>query len=104
MTSEAEFGVNCTRMRSDRLAAHQIWLVLTDPPARNRYAFSCPGCSAVVQRPADDDTVALLSRFVPVERVEIPAEALEPRVGQTLTTDDLIDLMLSIAAFETTDA
>jgi len=38
--------------------------VLTDPPARNRYAFSCPGCSAIEHRLADDDTVALLSRFV----------------------------------------
>jgi hypothetical protein len=101
MTPAAEFGVDCTTCGHIELAADQIWLVLTDPPARNRYAFSCPGCSAIEHRLADDDTVALLSRFVPVERLDIPAGALEPRIGQTLTIDDLIDLMLSIVEFET---
>jgi hypothetical protein len=98
---EAEFSLKCTRCGPVDLTADQIWLVLSEPPARSRYAFRCPGCSSVEQRPADDDTVALLSVLVAVEELDIPPEALEPRRGQTLTTDDLIDMMLSITAFET---
>jgi hypothetical protein len=101
MRPEAEFSVNCAVCGQVELATHQIWLVLADPPAGNRYVFSCPGCSTVEQRSADDDTVALLAHFVPVEQLDIPAEALEPRLGATLTTDDLIELMLSVTEFET---
>ncbi|HEY2041358.1 MAG TPA: hypothetical protein VGH11_01685 [Jatrophihabitans sp.] len=101
MLPDAEFSSRCTACGEVDLAVDQIWLVLAVAPLRNQYAFQCPSCSAVEHRAADDDTVALLSRFVAVEQLEIPAEALEQHVGGALTADDVIDLMLSIAAFET---
>jgi hypothetical protein len=42
--------------------------------------------------------VGVLAALLPVERLEIPAEALEERTGPVLTYDDLIDLMLSLDA------
>jgi hypothetical protein len=51
-----------------------------------------------VRRKAHAITVRLLERLVPVERIEIPAEALEPHDGPPLTEDDLIDLMLTLDA------
>jgi len=102
MTTDVEFSAICATCGEVDLGSDQIWLVLTSHPARNRYAFRCPRCSAVAQRPADHDTVALLARIVAVEQVDIPAEALESHVGATLTVDDLIDLMLSITEYETT--
>ncbi len=42
----------------------------------------------------------MLSGLVAVEELDVPAEALEAHEGSALTTDDLIDLMLTLAAHE----
>jgi hypothetical protein len=73
-----------------------MWLVVTDPPGRAHVDFHCPECEQHVAHPADSDTVRLLCRLLAVEYVEIPAEALEMHAGPSLTTDDLIDLMISL--------
>jgi hypothetical protein len=75
-----------------------MWLVLTDRPERDHYFFHCPGCGQHVRRKAHAITVRLLERLVPVERIEIPAEAMELHDGPPLTEDDLIDLMLTLDA------
>lgn len=75
-----------------------MWLVVTDPPDRAHVGFHCPACEQQVAHRADSDTVRLLSGLLAVEYVEIPAEALEKHSGPSLTTDDLIDLMLSLGA------
>ena len=80
------------------MVAEQLWLVLTDHPDRDHYFFHCAGCGHNIRRRAHLVTVRLLERLVPVERIAIPAEALEVHVGEPLTSDDLIDLMLAIEA------
>lgn len=62
------------------------------------YAFTCPECLAEVRKPADAHVVSLLrSGGVRAEVWELPAEALETKVGPPLTCDDLLDLATALA-------
>ncbi|MEP6762303.1 MAG: hypothetical protein ABJA93_13185 [Sporichthyaceae bacterium] len=92
------FAARCPRCGDLDVTADQMWLVLTDRADRDHYFFHCPGCGHHVRRAAHAITVRLLERLVPVERIEIPAEALETHDGPPLTEDDLIDLMLTLDA------
>jgi predicted RNA-binding Zn-ribbon protein involved in translation (DUF1610 family) len=96
MTDGTRISARCPQCGLVELVAAQMWLVLTDPPDRAHVDFHCPACEQHVAHPADGDTVRLLSGLLAVEYVEIPAEALEKHAGPSLTTDDLIDLMLSL--------
>jgi uncharacterized Zn finger protein len=98
MTDIRRFAASCPRCGDLDVLADQMWLVLTDQSERDHYFFHCPGCGEHVRRKAHAITVRLLERLVPVERIEIPAEALEPHDGPALTEDDLIDLMLAVDA------
>src|SRR5471030_3283454 len=96
MTDGTRISARCPRCGQVELKAAQMWLVVTDPPDSAHVDFHCPACKQHVAHPADSDTVKLLSGLLAVEYVEIPAEALEKHAGPSLTTDDLIDLMLSL--------
>lgn len=98
MSDVRRFAASCPRCGDLDVSAEQMWLVLTGGAGRDHYFFHCPGCGQHVRRKAHAITVRLLERLVPVERIEIPAEALEPHTGSPLTEDDLIDLMLSLDA------
>lgn len=98
MSDVPQFAASCPRCGDLDVTAEQMWLVLTDGADRDHYFFHCPGCGQHVRRKAHAITVRLLERLVPVERIEIPAEALEPHDGPPLTEDDLIDLMLTLDA------
>ena len=98
MTEHRRFAANCPSCGDLDVVAEQMWLVLTDCPERDHYVFHCPGCGEHVRRRAHVVMVRFLERLVPVERLQIPAEAMEPREGAPLTTDDLIDLMLALDA------
>lgn len=76
------------------LTADDILLRVSDGGADlNTYGFTCPTCSAFIEKPADDRVVRLLlsGGVVPVP-VHVPAEVLEPKYGPRLTLDDLLDL------------
>ena len=98
MTDIRRFAASCPRCGDVDVTAEHMWLVLTDRSEHDHYFFHCPGCGQHVRRRANAITVRLLERLVPVERIEIPAEALEPHDGPRFTEDDLIDLMLSLDA------
>ena len=98
MADIRRFAASCPRCGDLDVSAEQMWLVLTDRSERDHYFFHCPGCGQHVRRKAHAITVRLLERLVPVERIEIPTEALEPHDGPPLTEDDLIDLMLTLNA------
>ena len=66
------------------------------------YSFTCAECADCVCKPADEETVRLLTGAgVRVERVAIPLEYLEARVltrtNPPLTEDDLLDFGLWLA-------
>jgi hypothetical protein len=98
MMQEFEITASCPDCGEVDLAAGQLWLVLAGATGNDHYEFLCPGCAAHVRHYADPATVELLAPLVPVEELDIPAEALESHVGSPLTLDDLIDLMLSLDA------
>lgn len=61
------------------------------------YAFECPACSDQITKSADDEVVTLLrGAGVTVERVHVPAEALELHFGPPIGQDDLIDFGLNL--------
>jgi predicted RNA-binding Zn-ribbon protein involved in translation (DUF1610 family) len=96
MTHEIEISASCPDCGEVELAAEQLWLVLTPATGNAYYNFRCPDCGENVRHEADEATVELLARWVPVEELSVPAEALESHDGPALTLDDLIDLMLSL--------
>ena len=62
------------------------------------YAFDCPSCHDEVRKPADDHVISLLmSGGVRAEVWDLPAEALETKVGPPLCYDDLLDFALVLA-------
>jgi predicted RNA-binding Zn-ribbon protein involved in translation (DUF1610 family) len=100
MSDDTRFSARCPQCGEMELAAEQMWLVVTDPPDRTHFDFHCPSCEQHVAHAADKRLVAILGGLLPVEVVEIPAEALEARTGPLLNVDDLIDLMLSLDALD----
>jgi hypothetical protein len=59
---------------------------------RGSYSFRCPECSLAVSKPADQNVVELLvASGVKMDVWELPAELWEPRVGEPISHDDLLD-------------
>ena len=96
MSEDTRISTSCPQCGQVELVPQQMWLVLTDPPERTHFDFHCPACEQHIARPADSETITLLSGLLAIEYLEIPAEALEKHAGPRLTADDLIDLMLGL--------
>jgi hypothetical protein len=94
MTDAARFTARCPDCGEVELLAEQMWLVLTNVPGREHYGVDCPGCGRTFRHAADAATVGLLSTLVPVETLDLPAEALEVHTGPAITIDDVLDAML----------
>ncbi len=59
---------------------------------RGSYTFRCPECQLAVSKPADANVVELLvASGVRMDVWELPAELWEPRVGEPISHDDLLD-------------
>lgn len=83
------------------LNATQVTVVTAVELGWATYGFVCPTCQDNVEKPADSATVDLLtSAGVRVQRLHIPAEALEFRCGPAITYDDLLDAVLILEETE----
>lgn len=73
--------------------------VVTAPAAGwATYQFGCPSCEELITKTADEEVVTLLrGAGVRVEKLHIPAEALELHFGPPLAHDDLIDFGLRLS-------
>jgi hypothetical protein len=59
---------------------------------RGSYAFRCPECELAVAKPAEPNVVELLvASGVQMSVWELPAELWEPRMGEPISHDDLLD-------------
>lgn len=96
MSDASRFTARCPRCGEVRLRAEHMWLVLTNVPGRAHYGYHCPGCDGTFRHAADTAAVILLSGLVPVETLDVPAEALEVHAGPAITMDDLLDVMLTL--------
>ena len=90
---------SCPRCGEVELTPADVSLMVCSHAPLSYYAFQCPGCADEVRKPADDHVVSLLvSGGVPATVWDVPAEALEPRSGDALTYDDLLDFALKLGA------
>jgi predicted RNA-binding Zn-ribbon protein involved in translation (DUF1610 family) len=96
--AETIVKTTCRTCGDVELAPTQLELRVCSVPERSVYAFNCPSCGISVLKPAADPRVITLLRSVGVPTVgwEIPAEILEPREGDPITNDDILDLMLAL--------
>lgn len=81
------------------LKPRDITVVVAPAAGWATYQFDCPTCEELITKSADDEVVTLLrGAGVKVEKLHIPAEALELHFGPPLAADDLIDFGLRMSA------
>ena len=89
---------SCPGCGEVELTPADVALMVCSHAPLSYYAFTCNGCGDEVRKPADDHVVSLLvSGGVPATVWEVPAEALEPHEGPSLSYDDLLDFALRLA-------
>lgn len=75
------------------LTPNDVRLTVAESAGWATYTFRCTECHDDIEKPADEEVVALLSSAgVVIDRV--PAEALEGHAGPTFTYDDVLDFAL----------
>ncbi len=80
------------------LKPRDITVVVAPAAGWATYQFNCPSCEEPITKPADEEVVTLLrGAGVRVEKLHIPAEALELHFGPPLVQDDLIDFGLRLS-------
>jgi hypothetical protein len=90
---------SCPTCGEVELTARDIALRVCNHAPLSYYAFTCPTCRVEVRKPADDHIISLLmSGGVRAQVWEVPAEALEPKPGPSLTYDDLLDFVLHLSS------
>ena len=88
---------SCPTCGEVELTPADVSLMVCSHAPLSYYAFDCGTCQTEVRKPADDHVVSLLvSGGVPATVWELPAEALEVKVGPQLTYDDLLDFALHL--------
>jgi hypothetical protein len=88
---------SCPGCGEVELTSADISLRVCNHAPLSYYSFQCPNCHDEVRKPADDHIVSLLmSGGVRAQVWEVPAEALEPKAGPSLTYDDLLDFVLQL--------
>jgi len=91
----------CPTCGDVELAPDQLRFVVSSVSDRSFYAFTCQDCGDRVRKHANAEVVRLLTvgGVVP-ERLDVPAEALEPHGGPALSWDDLLDFAAWLAEDE----
>ena len=90
---------SCPSCGEVELTPADVSLMVCSHAPMSYYAFCCPTCQDEVRKPADDHVVSLLvSGGVPARVWDLPAEALEPKDGPTLSYDDLLDFAIELGS------
>jgi hypothetical protein len=90
---------SCPTCGEVELTPADVSLMVCSQAALSYYAFHCGTCDREIRKPADDHVVSLLvSGGVPARVWDLPAEALEVKSGPAIGYDDLLDLVLHLAA------
>lgn len=75
------------------LTPPEVRLTVAEAAGWATYTFRCSKCQEDIEKPADDEVVALLSSAG--VRIDcVPAEALEGHAGAALTYDDVLDFAI----------
>lgn len=87
------------------LTAAQVRLMVCSVSERSYYAFDCTGCVDEIRKAADKHVVSLLiAGGVAATAWQIPAEALEERVGAPISYDDILDFALRMRSADNISA
>lgn len=81
------------------LAPEDVTLTIAPELGWARYSFTCATCAKVVDKPADDEVVSLLSGAgVRVDHVAVPLELIERQAtvnqASSISTDETLDFAL----------
>src|SRR3954468_21181706 len=83
---------SCPTCGEVELTSDDVALMVCSQAPLSYYSFTCPGCLDEGRKPADGHVISLLmSGGVKPTVWEVPAEALEPKLGPALSYDDLLD-------------
>lgn len=83
------------------LKPRDITVVVAPAAGWAHYQFRCPTCEEAITKSADEEVVTLLrGAGVRVEKLHIPAEALELHFGPPIADDDLIDFGLRMSGID----
>lgn len=95
--------VRCPLCGDVDLSSSDITLVVyRDVPTRSHYTFRCAVCRRSVCKPAQEDVVSALSLAgVRPKEAELPNEPARRVAAPALSTDDLLDFILALAATAT---
>jgi hypothetical protein len=83
---------SCTECGDVELTTRDVRVRVCSDLEQSTYVFRCPTCQMAVVKPAEQRVVDLLiASGVALDRWTLPAELTEPRLGEPITHDDLID-------------
>ncbi len=82
---------SCPECGDVELTSRDVTVRVNSTTNEGSYAFQCPECQLAVSKAAEPRIIDLLvSSGVELYVWTLPAELLEPRVGPTITYDDLL--------------
>jgi predicted RNA-binding Zn-ribbon protein involved in translation (DUF1610 family) len=88
----ATIRASCPDCGDVELTTADVTVRVCDDTNAGTYAFRCPLCLMMVVKPAETRTVDLLvASGVAFVTWRLPAELSEPRHGEPITHDDLLD-------------
>ena len=88
----ATIRASCADCGDVELTTHEVKVRVCSHDRQGTYCFRCPKCRMMVVKPAEYRTIDLLvASGVEMATWDLPAELLEPRGGDPITHDDLLD-------------
>ena len=87
----ATVRASCSTCGDVELTTREVQVQICSTTGGSSYSFLCPSCKLIVNKPAEERVVELLSSAgVRVLTWVLPAELSEPKVGPAITYDDLL--------------
>ena len=88
----ATIRASCSDCGDVELTTADVHVRICDDNDAGTYAFRCPFCEMMVVKPAESRTIDLLiASGVAFSTWSLPAELYEPRQGEPINHDDLLD-------------
>lgn len=88
----ATIRASCSDCGDVELTTHDVHVRICDDNNQGTYSFRCPHCRMTVVKPAETRTIDLLvASGVSFTTWRMPAELSEPRSGEPISHDDLLD-------------
>lgn len=88
----ATIRASCADCGDVELTTHDVQVRICDDNNEGTYSFRCPHCEMIVVKGAETRTIDLLvASGVSFTTWHLPAELAEPRTGEPISHDDLLD-------------